>query len=134
MINICVAKSRWQLYRQLLIYAIIGVLTNLIIYGLYIFITNIFGWPKLTMTILYISGASIGFLANRRFTFCRTNRIGVAGVRYFLAQISGYFLNLFIFLIFVDWFDFSHQVIQAMAIFVVGIFLFVVMRVYVFAE
>jgi len=36
-------------------------------------------------------------------------------------------------LLFVDWLDFPHQIVQAIAIVVVAIFLFVVLRVFVFA-
>lgn len=75
----------------------------------------------------------MGFLANRRFTFRHTGGIGSTGFRYLLAQVAGYLLNLALLLLFVDWFDFPHQIVQAIAIVVVAIFLFVVLRVFVFA-
>ena len=125
--------SRQQPYRQFFSYAFIGVLTNLFVYGLYLILTYLWGAPKLTMTALYFVGASIGFLANRRFTFRHDGGIGVTGVRYLLAQVASYLLNLVLLLLFVDWFDFPHQIVQAIAIVVVAIFLFVVLRVFVFA-
>lgn len=85
------------------------------------------------MTALYLVGASIGFLGNRRFTFRHDGGIGVTGIRYLLAQIAGYLLNLVLLLLFVDWFDFPHQIVQAIAIVVVAIFLFIVLRIFVFA-
>jgi len=75
----------------------------------------------------------MGFLANRRFTFRHDGGIGITGVRYLLAQVAGYLLNLVLLLLFVDWFDFPHQIVQAIAIVVVAIFLFVVLRLFVFA-
>ena len=120
-------------FQQFLSYAFLGAVTNLFVYGVYLHLTYLWGAPKLTMTALYFVGASIGFLANRRFTFRHNGGIGVTGVRYLLAQFTGYLLNLFLLLLFVDRFDFPHQIVQAIAIVVVSIFLFVVLRVFVFA-
>jgi putative flippase GtrA len=125
--------SRQKPYRQFFTYALVGVLTNLFVYGLYLLLTYWWGAPKLTMTTLYLLGASIGFHANRRFTFRHDGGIGVTGVRYLLAQVAGYLLNLLLLLVFVDWFEFPHQIVQAIAIIVVAIFLFVVLRIFVFA-
>ena len=119
--------------RQFFSYALIGVLTNFLGYATYLILTYLWGTPKLTMTALYFVGASIGYLANRRFTFRYDGGIGVAGVRYLLAQVAGYLLNLVLLLLLVDWFDFPHQIVQAIAIVVVAIFLFIVLRIFVFA-
>lgn len=119
--------------RQFFTYALIGVLINVLGYAIYLILTYLWGAPKLTMTALYFVGASVGFLANRRFTFRHDGGIGVTGIRYLLAQVAGYLLNLVLLLLFVDWFDFPHQIVQAIAIVVVAIFLFVVLRVFVFA-
>ena len=120
--------------RQFFFYALIGVLTNFLGYATYLTLTYLWGAPKLMMTALYLVGASIGFLANRRFTFRHDGGIGITAVRYLLAQVAGYLLNLVLLLLFVDWFDFPHQIVQAIAIVVVAIFLFVVLRIFVFAQ
>lgn len=119
--------------RQFFSYALIGVLANILGYAIYLILTYLWDTPKLTMTVLYFGGASISFLANRRFTFRHDSGIGVTGIRYLLAHVVGYLLNLIILLLFVDWFDFPHQIVQAIAIVVVAIFLFIVLRVFVFA-
>ena len=118
--------------RQFFSYALIGVLTNISGYAIYLLLTNLWGAPKITMTVLYIVGASAGFFANRRYTFRHHGSIGLAGVRYLLAQTAGYLLNLTLLLVFVDWLGVAHQIIQAIAIIVVAIFLFVVLRFFVF--
>lgn len=128
--NILSSKRTLQ---QFFNYALIGVLTNVLGYAIYLILTYLWGAPKLTMTALYFVGASMGFLANRRFTFRHEGGIGVTGVRYLLAQVVGYLLNLVLLLLFVDWFDFPHQIVQAIAIVIVAIFLFVVLRLFVFA-
>lgn len=125
------AKNR--ALHQLLSYALIGVLTNLLGYSIYILLTYFWGAPKLTMTALYSVGALIGFFANRRFTFRHDGRIRVAGLRYLFAQLLGYLLNLALLVLFVDCLGFAHQIVQAVAIVVVAIFLFVLSRFFVFA-
>lgn len=119
-------------FLQFLSYALIGVLTNSLGYVVYFILTYFWGSPKLTMTVLYIVGAVIAFYANRNFTFKHDGKIGVAGARYIFAQFAGYLLNLVLLLIFVDWLGFAHQVVQAIAIIVVAIFLFLVLRIFVF--
>lgn len=119
--------------RQLFSYAIIGVLTNVLGYAIYLLLTYLWGAPKITMTVLYVVGASAGFLANRRYTFRHDGSIGLAGVRYLLAQVAGYLLNLLLLLLFVDWLNFPHQIVQAIAIVSVAIVLFLLLRFFVFA-
>ena len=87
--------------RQFFSFALVGVLINVLGYSIYLFLTYLWGAPKLTMTILYLVGASIGFLANRRFTFLHSGSIGFVGVKYLLAQVAGYLLNLALLLLFV---------------------------------
>ena len=121
-----------QALRKFLTYVFIGVVTNIMGYAIYLGLTYFWDAPKLIMTALYLVGASIGFLVHRCFTFKHKGRIAVTGVRYLLAQLTGYLVNLGLLLLFVDWFDFPHQIVQALAIIVVGIFLFFVFRVFVF--
>ncbi len=121
-----------KLFRQFLRYALIGLITNSLGYSIYLFLTYIWGYPKLTMTLLYIFGVLVSFLANRRFTFQHDGHIGLAGIRYLIVQCSGYFLNLFLLILFVDWIGLPHQIVQAVAIFVVAIYLFLSVRIFVF--
>lgn len=118
--------------RQFFTYALIGVLTNALGYAIFLLLTYLWGAPKSTMTALYFVGASISFFANRRFAFRHDGSAGTAGVRYLLAQLAGYLLNLVLLLLFVDWLGFPHQIVQAIAIVVVAIFLFIVLRSFVF--
>jgi len=119
--------------QQLFTYALVGILTNLTGYALYILLTHFGCSPKLAMTALYSCGALFGFFANRRFTFRHDGHIGRAGIRYLIAQLLGYLLNLILLLVFVDWLGFAHQIIQAIAIITVAIFLFALSRFFVFA-
>jgi putative flippase GtrA len=120
------------LLRQILIYGTTGLVLNGVIFLAYLWLTEIYRSPKLTMSVLYLLGAIFSFLLNRRFTFSHHGSLGVTSLRYLVVQFIGYLLNLIILLLFVDWFNFSHVVIQGVSIFVVAIFLFVAMRFYVF--
>jgi putative flippase GtrA len=122
-----------ETFRQFFSYALIGFLHNFIGYTLYLLLTYFWGAPKLTMTVLYFAGALISFFANRRFTFQHNGRIDIAGIRYIFAQTLGYLLNLTLLLLFVDWLGFAHQFVQAVAIVVVAMFLFVMLRLFVFS-
>jgi putative flippase GtrA len=130
--NIIEFQFARETYRQIFNYALIGLLVNSISYSIYFLFAYLSGSHKMTMTVLYLLGASIGFLANRHFTFKHDGGIGVTGIRYILAQIMGYLLNLALLLLFVDWLDFPHQIVQAIAIVVVAVFLFVMLRLFVF--
>lgn len=120
--------------RQFISYALIGILTNFLGYVLYLLLTYFLAEPKLIMTVLYVTGALIGFFANRRFTFRHDDKIGKSVIRYLIAQLLGYFLNLTLLVVFVDWLDYKHQIVQAFAIIVVAIVLFLLSRFFVFAS
>lgn len=128
------SQELWQAARQLLSYAMVGGLSNLAGYALYLLLTHLGCTPKLTMTMLYAAGAAIGFFANRRFTFRHDGHVGSAGIRFMLAHASGYLLNLALLLLFVDGLGFAHQIVQAIAIVVVALFLFMLFRSFVFVQ
>ncbi|MEM7376710.1 MAG: GtrA family protein [Pseudomonadota bacterium] len=124
--------ARRPVLQQLLRYGIVGVLTNAGGYAVYLLLTWVWASPKVVMTGLYAAGAVAAFFANRRFTFDDHGHIGSAGVRYLIAHVLGYLLNLTLLLVFVDSLGYPHQAVQAIAIVVVALFLFFLSRWYVF--
>lgn len=118
--------------RQLFSYVLVGALTNLIGYAIYLFLTYHEITPKLAITVLYPIGAIIGFFGNKRFTFRHNGHIGTAGIRFLIAQLLGYLLNLLLLMVFVDKLGFPHQIIEAFAIVTVALFLFLISRFFVF--
>jgi len=119
---------------QIISYGLVGVATNLVIYCVYLLITYLGVEPKMAMTLVYIIGASIGFVANRKWTFAHGGNVGKAAVGYVAAHMSGYLLNFLILYIFVDRLGYAHQAVQAMAIIIVAGLLFVVFKYFVFHE
>lgn len=118
--------------RQLLRFGLIGILQNGIGYGLYLLSTWAGTPPKPTMTLLYVAGATASFLANRRYTFGHTGSITRAGVRFMLAHLGGYLINLLMLWWLADRHGYPHQWVQGGAIFVVATFLFISFRIFVF--
>lgn len=132
------AKSTLSPYkkdaRQLFSYALIGVLTNLSGYSFYLLLTYSGGTPKLTMTAMYAIGVVVSFFANRKFTFRHDGHIGAAGVRFMIAHLFGYLLNMLLLVMLVDSMGFPHQIVQAVAIVVVAVVLFFLSRIFVFSQ
>lgn len=118
--------------RQLIRYGLVGLVSNLIIYFVYLLITYLGVEPKKAMTLVYIIGASIGFIGNRKWTFAHRGDLSRTGVRYAIAHLFGFLLNFVILYTFVDCLGYAHQGVQATAIVVVAAFLFVTFKYYVF--
>ena len=123
----------FRLFRQLVSFGIVGISSNILGYLLYLFLVEIFFGPKLAVAILYPIGVSIGYVANRRFTFQSTKGQHLAkGARYLAVYAFGYFLNLFLIIWLVETHGFPHQIVQAVAVLLVALNSFVLLRFFVF--
>lgn len=118
--------------RQLIRYGLVGVASNLAMYVVYLLITYIGMEPKKAMTVVYLIGASVGFFGHRTWSFAHRGSAINSAIRYAAAHLSGYVLNLFILVVFVDRLGYPHQAVQAVAIIVVAMFLFVLFKYFVF--
>ena len=134
MSNLPVAEKSKVSFKQLTRYAFVGIVSNLAGYLVYLLVTYLGATPKITMTLLYGMGATIGYIGNRNFTFSHKGSLLGSGVRYFIAHFFGYFINLVILVIFVDYFMYPHQWVQVFAIFVVAGFLFIAFKFFVFTN
>lgn len=128
-----VAKNRSSV-SQLFRYAIVGIANNATGYMVYLLITYLGATPKISMTLLYAVGATVGFWGNRKLTFAHQGSVLGAGVRYLIAHCFGYLINLAILLVLVDQLGYAHQWVQAIAIFVVAAFLFLAFKFFVFPD
>jgi putative flippase GtrA len=118
--------------RQLIRYGVVGAASNLTMYFVYLLITYFGVEPKTAMTLVYIIGASLGFIGNRKWTFAHRGDSTSAVLRYVLAHLFGYLLNFLILFTFVDRLGYAHQWVQAMAIIIVAGFLFIASKYFVF--
>ncbi len=112
----------------------VGVLTNGAGFCLYLLLTSRGFTPLLTISLLYPSASIAAFIANRRFTFSHRGRVDKSAFRYVGAQFSGYLLNGMLLWFFVEKLGVAHQYVQAMSTVVVGVWLFLLMRTYVFCK
>ncbi|WP_024850581.1 GtrA family protein [Hydrogenovibrio kuenenii] len=118
-----------QLYR----YGLIGIALNASGYTVYLMLTNIVGiQPLVVVSILYPSSLLLSFFFNKNYTFSYKGRLWPSSKRYLIAQTLGFLLNLGMIYIFVDYLGYPHEYVQLMAIFVVALFLFVMMRHFVY--
>jgi len=133
MLNLCMndregRKAISQLFR----YVLVGLGLNLTAFAMYLVLTNFYIQPKTAMSIIYVSCVVISFFANQKITFRFSGESGGAALRFSVAQLIGYVLNLVLLIVFVDCYGFPHQIVQAVAILVVAFVLFILLRLYVF--
>jgi putative flippase GtrA len=119
---------------QAIRYGIVGLVTNAIGYMIYLGVTYATVPPKIAVTILYSLGAMLSFFLNRTWTFGHRGTLTRSGLRFALAHLGGYGLNLVIIIGFHDMLGLPHQAVQAMAIIIVAGYLFVAFRLFVFAK
>lgn len=119
--------------RQAIRYSIVGILSNLSGYLVYLFMTWLGIGPKAAMSILYTVGATAGFIGNRKWSFTYQGKLLHNLLRYAIAHIGGYIINFLILFVFVDKLQYPHQVVQAIAIFIVAAFLFIMFKYFVFS-
>lgn len=117
---------------QFVRYAMVGIVSNVAGYLIYLLVTNFGVAPKIAMTFLYGVAVTIAFFSNRHFVFSDKGSIQGTGIRFLCAHACGYLLNLCLLIVFVDKLGYPHQIIQAIAIFVVAAFLFVTFKLFVF--
>ena len=102
-------------------------------YCIYLLATFYGSGYKITMTCLYLIGAFVSYIGNRNWSFRHDGDVATSAVKYIFAHICGYLINLLLLVIFVDYFEFPHQLVQIVAIVIVALFLFLLFRFYVFA-
>lgn len=125
--------QRWRpVIRPILRYAVVGIACNAMGYAAYLTLTSL-GVPfKFAMTALYVLGICISFLGNRNWAFEHRGNVMGTAFRFGLAHAAGYLVNLALLTVFVDKLGYPHQWVQAAAIFIVGGFLFIIFKLFVF--
>jgi len=118
--------------RELVRYGLVGATINALGYLAYLGIVGLGADPKLAVTIVYGTAVVIGFVANRNLTFGHEGRMGRAAVRYLAVQFTGYLIDVAMLEVGVDRWGYPHELVQALAVGVVAVFLFVTMKLFVF--
>ncbi len=110
----------------------VGLLSNALLYLLYLRLTSIGTGPKVAMSVLFLSGTLLTFVLNRRWTFSHSGDARRALVRYVSAYGTAYLLNLAALWVFVDLMGLPHQLVQASAVLTLAGLLFLAQRFWVF--
>ena len=119
-------------FSQVLRYGIIGVGSNIMLYGCYLVLTWIGVGHKLAMTLLYATGVLQTFFFNKRWTFQYGGSGKKAFQRYLLAYGAGYCLNFAVLYVLVDRMSFRHEIVQGAMIVCLAALLFLLQRQWVF--
>jgi len=119
---------RTQLFR----YAIVGLLSNVLLYAAYVVLTRLGIEPKLAMTMTFVLGVTQTFVMNRGWTFSYRGSGSRAYMRYWVAYGVAYVINLVLLAVFVDVFGFPHEVVQGVLILGIAVLLFIAQRLWVF--
>jgi len=119
-------------HKQFLRYAVVGLMSNAIIYAIYIVLTYLGTGPKLAMSLLYSVGVLLTFVVNKKWSFRFGGAAAPALLRYATAYAVGYVLNFLALLFLVDQAGLPHQWVQGAMILVVAFMLFMAQRYWVF--
>lgn len=106
-------------------YGLIGLATNLVGYCAYLLIVAAGLSPKTSLTITYVTAATLSYLGNRRLTFDHDGSVPKSAVLFAVTHACGWALNLLLLFLLVDLAGLPHQLVQAVAILVVAGFLFI---------
>lgn len=128
----CIVFNVKKISLQAIRFGIVGVISNIFLYFLYLFFTLQGVGHKAAMTLLFTIGFVQTFFFNRFWTFEDQGLIRSTFAKYFLAYFFAYIINITALYVFSDLFGYRHQIIQGLMVFIVALFLFVVQRYWVF--
>jgi len=117
---------------QALRFLIVGGVNNLILYLAYLLFTRLGLDHKIAMTVVYIAGVLLGFMINRSWTFRHDGHVATSFIRYCLAYLLGYLLNLLGLYWLVDIAQLPHQAVQLCIMLLLAVMFFVLQRYWIF--
>lgn len=120
--------------QQIIRYGVVGVANNLLGYLIYLLVTWLWLEPKVAVSLFYPIAAFTAYFGHAKYSFSHDGHHEKIVPRYIIAHVIGYLSNMFLLYIFVDKLHFPHQLIQAIAIFVVAGILFLLFRFFVFSN
>lgn len=120
-------------HRQVVRFAIVGLLSNAVLFAMYLALTSAGLSHVPAMTLVYAIGVTQTFVANRNWTFGHAGSLRGPFARYVVTYLLGYLLNLLLLTALVDVMRLPHAWVQGALIFVVAAFVFVLQKHWVFA-
>jgi len=122
-----------MLHVQFIKYVIVGLISNGLLYFVYLLLTAYGLGHKTAMTLLYVLGVLQTFIFNKKWTFENQGSGSRSFFRYCLAYALGYLINLLALYYFVDNLLFSHKIVQGIMILFNAVLLFLLQKFWVFS-
>lgn len=126
------ARTHW--FSQFWRYAIVGLASNALLYGLYLALTALGLAPVAAMSLMYALGVLQTFVFNRRWSFASRAAMPRAFARYLMAYAFGYVFNLLVLGLMHHYAGWPHQWVQGFAILATAVLLFLLQRHWVFRD
>lgn len=117
---------------ELMRFAVVGVLSNVALYGVYVALTSLGMGHKLAMSLLYAIGVLQTFVFNKRWSFSHHGAAAAPFFRYVVVYGLGYALNFGALVVFVDIGGQPHRIVQAVMIVLIALLTFLSQKYWVF--
>nr|VFJ60792.1 MAG: Putative flippase GtrA (transmembrane translocase of bactoprenol-linked glucose) [Candidatus Kentron sp. FM]VFJ75378.1 MAG: Putative flippase GtrA (transmembrane translocase of bactoprenol-linked glucose) [Candidatus Kentron sp. FM]VFK12901.1 MAG: Putative flippase GtrA (transmembrane translocase of bactoprenol-linked glucose) [Candidatus Kentron sp. FM] len=117
---------------QALRFGIVGVVSNMALYVIYLVLVECGIDSKVVVTVLYVVGLSITFVFNKRWSFSHRGGLDQSVKRYLILYGSLYTLHVIALYILVDVSQFPHALAQACVVIVFVPIVFLMQRFWVF--
>ena len=117
---------------QLSRYAVVGIVSNAMLYAIYLVLTHFGIEPKLAMTATFVVGVTQTFMLNRSWTFSYRGSNSRAYARYWVAYGVAYGVNFLLLVVLVDKLGFRHEIVQGVLILAIAVLLFAAQRLWIF--
>ncbi|MGD8172505.1 GtrA family protein [Vibrio sp. TRT 21S02] len=119
---------------QIVRYFLVGLGQNGIGYSFYLLFTWFGCDPKLTISILYPISVIISFLGNKKITFDYKGNNVTTLIKFVFVHINGYLISIAFLYFCHDILGYPHQIVQIFSIFFVAVFIFLMLKFYVFSK
>jgi putative flippase GtrA len=119
---------------QMIRFGFVGLVSNLILYFVYLIITAVGVEYKISMTVLFCLGALQTFFFNKRWTFNHDGLLRSSLIKYLTVYSFAYLFDLGCLMVFVDVLGYPHQIIQGILIIVVALMLYYLQSRWVFFD
>jgi putative flippase GtrA len=118
--------------RQFASYVIVGLTANGFGFLCFAVLTWLGLSPEFAISIIYPIHITFAFILNKSWSFNHKGHISTTAVRYLTAYVACYVLNVAVLKFFSGYLGYSHLVVQAIAILVFALLLFLAQKYWVF--